>query len=150
MTKAASDERACADLPCDPTQRLSTSGGIGWQELAELLCQMDQDCCRFKNAEGFVTAAIFHCWNFRVWVESHEPAGELLTLADVYGVGIVFCAFVAQLKQFLEHDRDLYAIGRCKRVELEGVLADRQIFLFARAGSRAVDIGKAAAAFGVY
>ncbi len=41
-------------------------------------------------------------------------------------------------QQLLEHDRHLHAIGRGQRIELQRMLADRQLLVVGRAGNRPV------------
>ena len=50
-----------------------------------------------------------------------------------------------QRQQLLQHDRDLHAVGRGQRIELQRMPADRQLLVVRRAGDRAVDVGEPAA-----
>src|SRR5581483_5935927 len=74
-----------------------------------------------------------------------EAASELIAV-DLDQPGVVFRALVAGGEQLLEHHGDLDAVRRCQRVELERMLADRQLLVMGRAGNRPVDGGEAAAA----
>ena len=49
-------------------------------------------------------------------------------------------------EQLLEHDRDLHAVGRAQRIELQRMPADRQFLVVRRPGDRPVDVGEPAAA----
>jgi hypothetical protein len=71
----------------------------------------------------------------------------LVALTDADGPGIIFGASVAEFEQLLEHDRDLLPVRRGERVELEWVLADRELCVVRRSSDRAVDGGKLAAAW---
>jgi hypothetical protein len=53
---------------------------------------------------------------------------------------------MAQGQQFLQHDGDLDAVRRAKRIELQRVPADRQLFVVRRPGDWTVDVGELAAA----
>src|SRR5689334_2804256 len=50
-------------------------------------------------------------------------------------------------EKLLEHDADLLAVRRRERIELEGMLADRQLLVMRRAGDRTIDVGELAAAW---
>ncbi|MNC55141.1 hypothetical protein D3C75_1046550 [compost metagenome] len=52
---------------------------------------------------------------------------------------------MAQREQLFEGDGDLDAIGRGQGVQLQRVLALRQVLVVSRAGNRAVDAGELAA-----
>jgi len=79
-----------------------------------------------------------------VRVERDKAAAELVALADLDQPGIVLGALVAFRQQLFEHDRDLDPVRRAQRIKLKRMLADRQLPLKLRAGSRAVDIGEPA------
>src|SRR5205085_10576481 len=63
--------------------------------------------------------------------------------------GVVFGLGEPGFEQLLEQDRDFLSVGRAERVELERMLADRQLVLLARARGRAVDPGELAAVRGI-
>jgi len=94
---------------------------------------MDEDRPALKHAEFGFAAGINHGGDFGVGVDPDKAAGELLPLADVDGVSVIFRALVAQLQQFFEHHRNLHPIGRGERMDLERIVTARQVFVFARA-----------------
>src|SRR3546814_19831118 len=90
MAEAATDEGRCADLPGEPAQCFGARGGLGGQEVAELFRQMDQDRARFEYADRHVAAGIAQRGDIRIGVDRDEPAGEMVSLADVSRNGIIF------------------------------------------------------------
>src|SRR3546814_3597755 len=78
---------------------------------------------------------------------SDLAARKLVALADVYQPGVIFGARMARREQFLEHHRDLHAIGRTERIKLERMPADRQILVVRGPRDGSVDIGETPAAF---
>ena len=71
-----------------------------------------------------------------------ESGAILVHLAEKFG------AFLpAGGQKLLEHDGDLDAVRSSQRIELERMAADRQLRLMRGAGDRAIDAGKATAAF---
>ena len=66
----------------------------------------------------------------------------MIALTNIDEVGIVLGLLDAKLKEFLQQDSHLDAIGRGKRIELQIVFADRQFFIVRRAGDRSVDVCK--------
>src|SRR5690606_35562460 len=93
-------------------------------------------------------AAVEQGGDLAVGVHADETAGELVAVRDLDGPGVVFGG-VTGLEQFLEHDAGLHPVGRGERVELERMLADRQIALLARTGGRAIDAGELPAVLGI-
>ena len=79
-------------------------------------------------------------------IDRDEAACELVAFADADRPGVIFGVAVALREQLLEHDRDLLAVGRRERVELERVLPDRQLLVVRGAGDRAVDVRELPAA----
>ena len=146
MAEAAAEIGRAAHLPEQPVQRLGAERDVLRQEGAELLRQIEQDRAGFEHADRLRSAAVQQRRDLRVRVDRHEAAAELIALADVDQPGVVLGAGMAQREQFLEHDRDLHAVGRAERIELQRVAADRQLLLMRRAGDRPVDVGKGAAA----
>lgn len=115
------------------------------QQHAELLGQVHQDRAGFEHAERLRAAAVDQGRNLGVGVDIDEAGGELVTLEDLDQPGIVFGVAEAQRQQFLQHDRGLLAVGRTQRIDLEGMLADRQFLVVRRAGDRTVHAGEGAA-----
>src|SRR4029077_15914772 len=112
----------------------------------KLLREIQQDRARLEHANGLRAAAVQQRRDLGVWVDRHETAAELIALADVDQPGIVLSPRVTQGQQLLEQDRDLHAIGRTERVELQGVAADRELPLMRCACDRSVDVRKGATA----
>ena len=54
---------------------------------------------------------------------------------------------MAQRQQLFQHDRDLHAIGRAQRIQLQRVLAHGQLFIVRSPGNGPVDAGELAAVF---
>src|SRR5690349_14033892 len=144
MTEAAADIGRAAHLPEQPGQALGACGALLGQELAEFLSEVHQDRTGLEDADRFRAAAVHHRRDLRVRIDLDEAAAELVALADADQPGVVFGALVALREQFFEHDRDLDAVRRALRVELQRMLADRQFLLLLRAGRRAIDVGEAA------
>ena len=106
-----------------------------------------QDGAAFEHALGVRGIAIVEQGgDLAVGVERDEAAAELVAFADVDQPGVIFGAGVARGEQFLEQDGDLDAVGGAEAVELERVLADRQLLVVRGAGDRAVDARELAAA----
>jgi len=70
---------------------------------------------------------------FELGLMLDKAAAELVVFEDLDQPGIVFGGGDAELEQLLEHDRDLLAVGRAERIELEGMLAHGQLRLAAGA-----------------
>ena len=144
MAEAAADIGRAAHLPEQPGQALGARGALLRQELAELLGEVHEDRAGLEDADRLRAAAVDHRRDLGIRVDRDEAAAELVALADPDQPGVVFGALVALRQQLLEHDRDLDAVRRALRIELQRVLADRQFLLVLRAGGRAVDVGEAA------
>src|SRR5690606_29236571 len=80
-----------------------------------------------------------------VGVDLDEAAAELIALADADQPGVVFRLAEAGLQQLLEHDGDLDPVGRGQRIQLQRMLATRQLTLVGGPGNGPVDAGKLAA-----
>ena len=87
--------------------------------------------------------------DFRVRVERHEIAAELVAVADLDEVGVVFGLRDTEFQQLFEHDGYLDPVGRCQGIQLQGVFAHGQRLVVCRSGDGAVDAGESAAAFHV-
>jgi hypothetical protein len=122
MTEPAADVGRAAHLPEQPVQRFGALVGIGRQEGAEFLREIEQDRSGLEHAARLGTAAIHESRYLRVRVDIHKAAAELLALADVDQPGIVLGAAVAECKQLLQHHGHLHAVGRSTRIELQGCL----------------------------
>src|SRR5690606_25451140 len=80
--------------------------------------------------------------------DGDEIRAELVTLADIDEPGVVF-GVVPGRQQFLKHDGNLLPVRRRQRIELQRVLAARQLVLVRGTGNRAVGAGKGTAVFPV-
>jgi hypothetical protein len=100
----------------------------------------------FEHAYRLGPAAIDQRRDFRVGIDIDKATRELVAVADADRPGVIFSLPVAALEQFLEHDAHFLAVGRGERIELQGVLADRELFFVGRPSDRAVDVGEFAAA----
>ena len=149
MPEAAADEGRAAHLPEQPRQAFGARGRRGGQQGAELLGQMHQDRAGLEDPDRLRAAAVEQRRDLRVRIDLDEAAAELLAVADLHQPGVVFRAGMAQREQLLQHHRDLHAIGRAQRVELQRMAPDRQRPLVRGAGHRPVDAGELAAAGGV-
>src|SRR3546814_19284929 len=92
-------------------------------------------------------AAVDERGDLAVRIGADEAARKLVALADIDQPGVIFGARMARREQFLEHHRDLHAIGRTERIKLERMLSDRQILAVRRPRARTVAIGETPAAF---
>src|SRR5690606_16715931 len=147
MPEAAADERRAAHLPHKPRERLGTRRvGLRQQEV-ELLGQVDEDRTALEYPERLRSRAVDQRGDLAIGVDVDEARPELVALEDLDRPGVVLGVGEARLEQLLEHDRHLHPVRRAERVELEGMLADRELALLARARGRAVDSGELAAVF---
>mmetsp|Transcript_1028 Transcript_1028/g.2629 ORF Transcript_1028/g.2629 Transcript_1028/m.2629 type:complete len:265 (-) Transcript_1028:326-1120(-) len=147
VAEAAAEEGRAAHLPEQPAQRLRPLGTARRQEgAAELFRQIHQDRAGLEHPHRLGAAAVQQRRDLGVGVHRDEAAAELLAFVDADQPGVVLGAGVAEGQQLLQHHRDLDAIGRAQRVELQRVAADRQLTLVGGAGHWAVDVGKLAAA----
>ncbi len=120
--------------------------GVGGEEGAELLGEMEQDGAGLEEADRFRAAAIEQCGDFGVGIDCYETAAELIAVVDADQPGVVLGTFVAEGQQLFQHYGDLDAVRRGQRVELKRVTADREVFFVRGTGDGAVDIGEMAAA----
>ena len=116
------------------------------QELAELLGQVHQDRAGLEDPDRLRAAAIDKRRDLGIRIDRDKAAAELVALADLDQPGIVLRALMAAGQQLFEHDRDLDAVRRAQRVELQRMAADRQLLLVLGARGRAVDVGEPASA----
>ena len=146
MAEAAAEEGRRAHLPHQPVERLRPRPRLGRQERPELLGEIDEDRAALEQADGRVLAMVQHRRDLAVRIGGDEAGAELVAFADPDQPGVIFGARMAGREQLLEHDRDLHAIGRAERIELQRVPADRQFLLVRRPGNGPVDLGELAAA----
>jgi hypothetical protein len=139
MTEPAADVGRTAHLPEQPVERLGALVQIGRQERAEFLREIEQDRSGLEHATRFGTAPIHQSRYLRVRVHFYEATAELLALADVDQPGIVLGAAVAECEQLLQHHGYFHAVGRPTRIELQGMLADRQLRVMCRPGNGPID-----------
>ncbi len=147
MAKAAAKIWRASHLPEQPAGDLGALCRVGWQQLAKLLGQILQDRAGLKNADRRRAAAIEQRRDLRVRVHADKTAGELIAVADFDEPSIILSACVPERQKLLEHDRDLHAVWRRQRIELQRMLANGQVFVMRRARNRAIDVGEPAAAF---
>jgi hypothetical protein len=95
---------------------------------------------------GLAAAAVHQRRDFAVGVDRHEAAGELVALADADRPRVIFGVNMPLLEQLLEHDSDLLPIRCGERVELERMLADRQLLVVRGSGDWPVDVRELATA----
>ena len=129
MAEAAAQIGRAAHLPEQPRQAFGARGRLGRQESAELLGQIQQDRAGLEHPDRLRAAAVHQRRDLGVRVDRHEAAAELVALADLDQPGVVLGAAVAERQQLLEHDRDLHAVRRAQRVELQRMAADRQLLV---------------------
>ena len=104
---------------------------------------MQQERGRFGDAHRRGSGAVEQGGDLGIGIDGDEARPELLAVADLDQPGVVFGALVARRQQLLEHDGDLLPVGRTQRIELERMLAHRQLLLRRRPGDRPVDVGEA-------
>ena len=146
VAEASAEVGRAAHLPEQPGQAFGAGGGVGGEEGAELLGEIEQDGAGFEEADRLGAAAIHQGRDFGVGIDGDETAAELVAIADADQPGVVLGAAVAEGQQLFQHDGDLHAVGRGQRIELQRVAADREIFFVRGAGDGAVDVGEVAAA----
>eukprot|EP01022_Parablepharisma_sp_SALTPOND_P027435 TRINITY_DN665_c0_g3_i1.p1 TRINITY_DN665_c0_g3~~TRINITY_DN665_c0_g3_i1.p1 ORF type:complete len:1952 (-),score=631.07 TRINITY_DN665_c0_g3_i1:246-6101(-) len=114
-----------AHLEHHPLDHLVTLGGILGDELAGLLGQVQQDRARFEQRQRLAAGAIGidDRGNLVVRIQRQERRRHLVVGLEADQVG-----FVGQAG-FFQHDRDLHAIGRGQRVQLDAVGVLRRPFL---------------------
>jgi hypothetical protein len=144
MAEAAADIGRAAHLPEQPRQAFGARRDLGRQERAELLGQVHQDRAGLEDPDRLGTAAVHQRRDLGVRVHRDEAAAELIAVADLDQPGVVLRALVAERQQLLEHDRDLDAVRRAQRIELQRVRPTGSSFSCVGAGDRAVDVGEPA------
>src|SRR5690606_28334099 len=117
------------------------------QECTELLREIDEDRAGFEYADRPLAASIHHCWDLGIGIHGNESRAELLALGDPDQPGIVLCAAMTQGEQLLEQDRDLVAVWRPLRIELQRVSANGQFALMRRTRNGTIDVRELAAVF---
>ncbi len=90
-------------------------------------------------------AAVEQGRDLGIGVDLDEAAGKLVALTNADQPGIVLGCGMAQGKQLFKGNGDLDAIGCCQGIQLQRVLAQRQVLVVRRAGNRAGDAGELAA-----
>ena len=145
MAEAATQVGRAAHLPEQPRQAFGARGRIGGQQRAELLGQVQQDRAGLEHTDRLRAAAVQQCRNLRVRVHRDEATAELLAFADADHPGVVLRAAVAQRQQLLQHHGHLHAVRGGQRIQLQRMLANRQVFVVRGPCHRAVDAGEPAA-----
>jgi hypothetical protein len=84
---------------------------------------------------------------FEFGLTATKPLPNCWPFVDADQPGVVFGAGVAQRQQLFQHHGDLDAVGRGQRVQLQRVLAHRQLLVMRGAGDGPVDVGELAAAW---
>jgi hypothetical protein len=125
VAEAAAQQGRGTHLPEQPVERFGARRHRLRQEGAELFGQVEQDRTGFEHAHRLVAAAVHQRRDLRVRVDLDEAARELRALVDADQPGIVFGARMAGGQQLLQHDRDLLAVRRGQRIQLQRMLADR-------------------------
>jgi hypothetical protein len=107
------------------------------QQGAELLRQVQQDRARLEHPDRLRAAAVEQRRNLGVRVDRDEAAAELLPFVDPDQPGVVLRAGMAERQQFLQHHRDLDAVGGGQRIQLQRMAPDRQLLVMRGSGDRA-------------
>lgn len=82
MTEPTADVGRTTHLPEQPVQRFGALVGIGWQECAKFLREIEQDRSGLEHAARFGTAPIHQSRYLRVRVYFYEATPKLLALAN--------------------------------------------------------------------
>ena len=98
MPETASQIGSTPHLPEQPRQAFSTLRWLSGQKRTELFGQIDHDCTRFKHPSRRRRTQVKQGGNFGVWIDFNEAATELLTFADVDGVGIILSAGMPKIE----------------------------------------------------
>ena len=116
-THLAEHRADAAHLEHEPLQRLELARVVLGHELAALAREVDQNRARFEQREWLAvgTVGVEDRGDLVVRVERQELGRHL-----VVGVERHAMHFVGQA-HFLQHDRDLHAVGRGQRVELQSL-----------------------------
>ncbi|MNL60140.1 hypothetical protein D3C87_1839270 [compost metagenome] len=118
MSEAAAEIRRGCHLPEQPVHRFGPGLVFLRQEGAELFSEVEQDRTRFEYADRLRSGPVHQRRDLRVRIDLDEARAELVALVDADQPGIVFSSGMAGSQQFLQHDADLLAIGRCQRIQL--------------------------------
>ncbi len=148
MAEAAAEIGRGSHLPEQPVHRLGARPDVRRQEGAEFLGQIEQDRAGFEQPDRLAAAlrrVIHHRRDLGIRIDRDEAGAELVALADADQPGVVFGVRIAGGEQLLQHHRDLHPVRRALRIELQRVLADRQVLLELGAGGRPVGRGERAA-----
>src|SRR5690554_1751021 len=145
VTEAAADEGRTAHLPEQPVEALGTTTDVLRNEGAEPVRQIQQDGAGLEQPQRRVHAGVEHRRDLGVGVDLDEAAAELIALADANQPGVVFRLAEAGLQQLFKHDGDLDPVGRGQRIQLQRMLATRQLTRVGGPGNGPVDAGKLAA-----
>lgn len=127
-------------LPEEPVEALGPRAGVRWDESgapALGLGDVFEDVAGLEDAERRVEAAVHQHGDLAVGVRRHKLAAELLQVEDVHVPGVVVKRAVL-LRELLEQDRHLLAVGRPEGMELQGVLSHGQLFVKARPGGGSI------------
>ena len=95
MAEAAAEIGRAAHLPEQPRQAFGARAGLGRQERAELLREIQQDRAGLEHPDRLRAAAVQQRRDLGVRVDRDEAAAELLAVADLDQPGVVFGAAVA-------------------------------------------------------
>src|SRR3546814_13492701 len=128
MTEAAADEGRWAQLPEQPGKCRGAGRPIRWQEGAELFGEIYQDRAGFEDADRRRPAAVHERRDLGVGVDLDEAGAELVAFGDIDPPGIIFGAAVAKRQPLLQPDRNLLAVRRGERFELQRALAHGELF----------------------
>ena len=118
MTKPAAKEGCTAHLPEQPRQAFGALGAFRGKKGSELLGQIKQDSTGFKHPDRRRSAAVEQGRDLGVRVDRDEAAAELVAVADPDQPGVVLCSRVPRFQKLFQHDRDLDAVRRAKRIKL--------------------------------
>jgi hypothetical protein len=106
-----------ADLEMDPLNGLDPARGVERNELAGFAGEIVKDRPGFEESERLSagTVRIEDRRNLSIWIERQEFRCVLVVLAEIDQMRLV------RQSSFLKHDRDLHAVRRRQRVELQAV-----------------------------
>src|SRR5690606_15468632 len=147
MSETTAEKRRAPYLPEQPRQRLGSCRARRGEKRTEFLREIEKDGAGLEDPNRTGSAAVEKCGNLRVRIYRDEPAAELLPFLDPDQPGVVFGFAMPGFEQLFEHHRDLDAVGRSQRIELQRVTPHRQLAFMCRTGHRSIDALEAAPAF---
>ncbi len=133
MAETTTKIRCTPHLPHQPGHALRTHAGVLRQEGIKLLSEIDKNSAGLKHARGLRCAVVHQCRNFGIGVGTYKARGKLIALADIDNERVILRALVTERQKLFQHHGNFHPVRRGKRIKLERMFANGQIFLMCRA-----------------